>query len=122
MKKKNISADGGPRYTCGVVFSSNSLPLHSELVGSLLKGYNQENNLQFNGNEPSEMESQMMVFNPRQTQIKIPKFSSPSDEGHNKMVEISRCLNLEDLTFMKLITDPNYFSKFVHPAQIHQNY
>ena len=68
------------------------------------------------------MESQMMVFNPRQTQIKIPKFSSPSDEGHNKMVETSRCLNLEYLTFMKLITDPNYFSKFVHPAQIHQNY
>ena len=63
-----------------------------------------------------------MIFNPTQNQIRIPQISSLTEESHNKPVETSRCLNLEDLTFMKLLTDPNYFSKFVHPAQIHQNY
>ena len=82
------------------------------------KNGNQEGISQLSEEEPSEM----MIFNPTQNQIRIPQISSLTDEGHNKPVETSRCLNLKDLTFMKFLTDQNYFSKFVHPAQIHQNY
>ena len=82
---------------------------------------NPEDILQFHRDEPIELKSQLMVFNPTQNQIKIPKISSVTDEGHNKPVETSRCLNLEDLTFMNFISNPSYFSKFFHPAQIHQN-
>ena len=107
-----------------LIFSYLSWPWVSSqgFTNENFKNGNQKDILQFRGEEPSQVQSQMMVFNPTQNQIKIPQFSSPTDEGHNKLEETSRCFKFEDLPFMKLITEPNYFSKFVHPAQIHQNY